>query len=311
LRYVVVLGVVVLAGGDLLLFALQNEITSRIAIALNLALTSREAARPTDSPDAFDFILRGRAARYRPTSRETYAEAISWYERALALDPGSVQAKSRLASALAERVLESMTNSAAADISRAEGLIGQVLAVSPLDPLAHHAKGLVLRVQGRPEEATPEFEAVLAFDRNATGALFQLGWCKLMTGLIDEAIPLAEQRIRLSPRDPSIAQRYLRIGWAHMLQSRTDEAIVWLEKARHANPELSPVHAWLASAYALREETERAAAELAEARRLRGEGSYSSIARIGATGYWVVPKSRALFEATYFAGLRKAGVPEE
>jgi hypothetical protein len=29
------------------------------------------------------------------------------------------------------------------------------------------------------------------------------------------------------------------------------------------------------------------------------------------TRYWGVEKIRALYEATYFAGLRKAGVPEE
>jgi adenylate cyclase len=46
--------------GDL--FGLQNEITSRIAIALNLELTNREAAWPTEHPDALDYILRGRAA---------------------------------------------------------------------------------------------------------------------------------------------------------------------------------------------------------------------------------------------------------
>lgn len=62
--------------------------------------------------------------------------------------------------------------------------------------------------------------------------------------------------------------------------------------------------------------TERAAAELAEARRFSGDDRYSSIARLKATGifgsgYWGVPKIRALFEATYFAGLRKAGIPEE
>jgi hypothetical protein len=33
------------------LFALQNEITSRIAVALNLELLSAEAARPTERPD--------------------------------------------------------------------------------------------------------------------------------------------------------------------------------------------------------------------------------------------------------------------
>jgi hypothetical protein len=32
---------------------------------------------------------------------------------------------------------------------------------------------------------------------------------------------------------------------------------------------------------------------------------------VKATGYFGVPTVRALFEATYFAGLRKAGVPEE
>ncbi len=96
----------------------------------------------------------------------------------------------------------------------------------------------------------------------------------------------------------------------HLLQSRTDEAIVWLEKARSVLPAVPLVHIRLASAYALKGETERAAAELAEARRLRGEGSYSSVAHAG-RGTWGVPKIRALFETTYFAGLRKAGVPEE
>jgi adenylate cyclase len=33
------------------LFTLENEITSRIAVALNIELTSREGARPTEHPD--------------------------------------------------------------------------------------------------------------------------------------------------------------------------------------------------------------------------------------------------------------------
>jgi hypothetical protein len=67
----------------------------------------------------------------------------------------------------------------------------------------------------------------------------------------------------------------------------------------------------LASAYALRGETERAAAELAEARRLAGDDSFSSIARMKARGSWGAPKTRALFDATHFVGLRKAGMTEE
>jgi hypothetical protein len=71
------------------------------------------------------------------------------------------------------------------------------------------------------------------------------------------------------------------------------------------------IHAALASAYGLKGDTERAAAELAEARRLVSDDRYSSLAHLKASGYFGVPTIRALFETTYFAGLRKAGMPEE
>ena len=75
------------------LFALQNEITSRIAVALNLELLSAEAARPTERPDVRDYILRGRAAWNKPSRRERDADVINLYERALALDPRSVDVR--------------------------------------------------------------------------------------------------------------------------------------------------------------------------------------------------------------------------
>ena len=293
------------------LFVLQSEITSRIGIALNLALIRAEAARPTATPDALDYIFRGRAAFLKPVTPDTCTEAVTLFEHALALDPQSVEAQSRLAGALAGRVLVGMTNSAAADLARAEVLVGQASAASPRRAYAHFVKGNVLRAQCRWEEAALEYEAALALNRNMVGALNELGWCKLFTGSIDEVMPLEEQAIRLSPRDPGIAGRYGLIGLVHLLQSRTDEAIVWLEKARSAMPTLPFLCSHLASAYALRGETERATAELAEARRLNGGDLFSSIAHLKALRLRALPKIRALFEATYFAGLRKAGMPEE
>jgi hypothetical protein len=68
---------------------------------------------------------------------------------------------------------------------------------------------------------------------------------------------------------------------------------------------------YLASAYALKGEMGRAASALAEVRRLSGDGFYSRIARVKAARYFGVPKVSALYEATYIAGLRKAGIPEE
>ena len=293
------------------LFALQNEITSRLANALGVELFAAEAARPTEHPDALDYILPGRAARHKPNSRDVFAEAISLYERALALEPRSAEAQSLLAAAFANRVMDNMADSPADDLARADRLVAQALAASPRSAYAHFVKGEVLRAQHRWEEAIPKYETALAFNHNLVGALHALGQCKLYGGSIQETIPLVEQAIRLDPRNPQISLMYGRIGLAHLLQSRPDEAILWLEKARGANPKLPYLHAWLASAYARKGESERAAAELAEARKLVRDGRYSSIARLKAVEYFGAPKVRALFETTYFAGLRKAGVPEE
>src|SRR6202035_5150480 len=233
-------------------------------------------------------------------------EAIGLFERALALDPRSAAAQSLLAVALMARVISGGADAVAADIARAEGLAGQALAASPQSPLAHAAKGQVLRAPRRYAEAIPEYETVLATDHNWVTALHALGQCKLFVGSIEETIPLVERAIRLSPRDPQLGVWYENIGLVHLLQSRTDEAIIWLEKARNHTPAHPLFRAWLASAYALKGETERAVVELAEAGRVSPDDRFSSIARLRASRYWGVPKIRALFKATHWAGLRKA-----
>src|SRR5262249_42065738 len=233
-------------------------------------------------------------------------------ERALALDPDSVEAQSGLAGALAGRILANTTDTVEADLLRAEDLAARAMAASPNSLLPHFVKANLLRAQKRFAEAIPEYETVLALERNLGFRFFALGQCKLFTGSIEETIPLIERAIRLSPRDPELGVWYLNIGNVHLLQSRTVEAISWLEKARDHTPALSLIRGLLASAYGLNRETERAAAELAEARRLSGDDRFSSIARLRALGVYraAAPKIQALLETTYFAGLRKAGMQE-
>ena len=156
------------------LFTLQDEITSRIAIAFGVELTGAEASRPTEHPDALDYFLRGRAiGASKVATRATRAEGIRMYERALALDPRYAEAQSRLAGALTGRAMDGMADSAAADIARAESLADQALAASPRSPAAHYAKGQVLRArvqvlreEGRCEEAIAEYETAISLDRN-------------------------------------------------------------------------------------------------------------------------------------------------
>jgi TolB-like protein/Flp pilus assembly protein TadD len=294
------------------LFALQSEITGRISNTLRLQVIAAEANRRRERPDALDYIFRGRDVFFgRSPSRENHKNAIALYEQALALDPQSAEAKTFLAGALVNRVIQNLTDTRAADFARAEQLIDEALVAAPHIAWAHYVKGTVLRAKGQWEDAISEFETARALDRNMTGPLQGLAWCKLFTGSLDEAIRLAEEAIRLSPRDPSIGFRYYMIGYVHQLQSHTKEAIIWFEKARGTISAVPALRAHLASAYALAGDTERAAAELAEARKLSGDDRYSSIAYLKASQPWGVPTVQALFETAYFAGLRKAGMPEE
>jgi TolB-like protein/Flp pilus assembly protein TadD len=298
--------------GDL--FTLQNEIASRIAVALNFVLADAEAARPTTNPDALDYLFRGRAINSRPRTRDSTAERVRLFEQALMLDPTSAEIQSRLAFALTGRVVLGMSGTAEADLTRAEGLIEKAMTTSSDSALAYWAKGQLLRAQRRYAEAIPEYEAAISLDRNLPGAYANLGQTKLLTGAFEEVIPLLERAIRLSPRDPDLGYWHDMIGLTHLLHSRTDEAIVWFEKARSASPARPIPRVSLAAAYGLTGNTERAAAELAEARRLSGNpSSFSSIAHThsGSGREFMAPRVRALYEATYDVGLRKAGMPEE
>jgi tetratricopeptide (TPR) repeat protein len=237
---------------------------------------------------------------------------VNLFERALTLDPHSADTHSYLGSALVGRVLDQVSDSPTADVEQAEELIELALAASPNSAQAHFVKGQILRVRSQPEDAIFEYETTITLDRNHAGAHQFLGACKLLAGAVDEVIRLEEQAIRLSPRAPSTGGRYFYIGAVHLLRSRLDEAILWLEKARSTYSWFHPIHASLAAAYALKGERELAFATLAEAR--KRSDRYAGITRLKtAPGrQWLeAPKLRALADATYFTGLRLAGMPEE
>jgi TolB-like protein len=294
------------------LFRLQNEITGQIARALQFELAVADAGRLTEHPDALDYVLRGRASWWKLSiSRENIAEGLSLFERALALDPRAVDAQIGLAHMLVNCVLDFPSDESEVDLQRADEVIARALAVSPNSAWAHYVKGQVLRAQSQFEDAAIEYETATAFDRNLANAYAWLGRCKLLIGSVDEVIPLTEYAIRLSPHDRNLAGWYWQIGAVHLLKARTDEAVRWLEKARSAYAGYHFIHASLAAGYAIKGETKRASVALREAQRLRNR--YSSIAGLKAAPgrHLETLKLRALAEATYFAGLRKAGMPEE
>jgi tetratricopeptide (TPR) repeat protein len=135
-----------------------------------------------------------------------------------------------------------------------------------------------------------------------------------MTGTEDEAIPLLEKAIRLSPRDPYLYLWYTRLGTVHFFQDRLDDAILWLDKARRANPPFPAPHWLLGAAYGLKGDTARAKAELAEAHealKRRNDNRFATITLVRKNGDLNTPLLHDRFEQLFITGLRKAGMPEE
>ncbi len=289
------------------LLQLQNEITARIARALQTQLAIAEAARPIAHPDALDYILRGRAQLTRPVSRENYAETIRLFNQALKLDPQSADAKAWLAGVLAVRSLDELSPTPDEDLKRAEQLVNDALESDPNNPVPHIVKGQVLRARGRCPEAIPEYEAGIALDRSRAPAYAHLGWCRFLTGDVDAALSNLQQAIRLSPHEPGIAAWEGQLGIIRLLQGETDAALDWLNRALSSNDRLPFVHAFLAAAYGLKGYTELASAQLAAAQSL--SETYRSLRGVEKANWYDNPKIRAMAERTYFLGLRRAGLP--
>lgn len=294
------------------LFGMESEITGRIARTVRARMVTAEARRITNHPDALDYMFRGRAALTKPVSLASSDEAIGDFEQALALDPKAFRAEIGLASALVSRVLDQFSNDPQTDLQRAEAMLDQALAAAPESAWAHYVKGQLARARGHCDDAIPEYQAAITLDRNSAPSYGWLGWCNFLGGEIDKTIPLEEQAIRLSPQDRSVGAWYGRIGMVHLLQGRTAEALVWLQKARnnYLQQSLEPlyIYPWLAAAYALDGDREQAGVELEQAWH---HGFYRSMSGLLDDDPWYKnSKIRALAEKTYFVGLRKAGMPE-
>ena len=81
------------------LFKLQDQVVARLANSLGHELVKAEAQRSTHStnPDAIDLTMRGWAALWQPSTKESITSARNYFERAIKLDPQNPEATVGLA----------------------------------------------------------------------------------------------------------------------------------------------------------------------------------------------------------------------
>jgi adenylate cyclase len=290
-----------------------DEMTGRMArvlsVKLNEDVNRRIEAMPQRdwTPDVL--VMRGHAYNSRPTSEAHRHEAIRCYEQALDGDPDSIDARLGIAWVLIANIVDFWSRSPARDLARAEQLLLDVLHVDDDIAQAHTLMGIVRRAQGRLDESRLELEKAIELVPNSPQTICQLGQTLEFLGRPDAAIPHIERSLRLAPHDPATPTFYFALGACHVLLEHIEEAITCFRKALTGNPRYSFSHLGLAAALGLNGELDEAAAAMRQA--IEIEPEIASLASLRALPWLTNPRFVVLFEKTYCAGLRRAGLPDE
>jgi TolB-like protein len=290
------------------LFEMQDEIVARLANQLGTELTAAEArrAQQAPNPDSMDLYFQGMEWFNRGINRENMDRARGFFERAMALDPGNVDALLGVGRADFEVGAAFLSDDRPARLAAAEATMGKVLSLRPNDALAHAILGLTQSQTKRAAQAVAEFERALALDPNLAAAHAYIGDAKIFIGRAGETEAHVNEALRLSPHDGRAWLWMLFAGGAKLTLGADEEAVAWLRRSIEINRTFPLAHFFLAAALANLGKLDEAQAETRAGLTL---DSTFTIQRFRAGQESDNPIFLAGKERT-FEGMRKAGVPE-
>jgi TolB-like protein/Tfp pilus assembly protein PilF len=244
------------------LFDMQDEIVSRLANSLDAQLIAAEARRAERSPhpDAMDLYFQGRACVNKGISPEYMAQASGFFDRALVLDPGNIEAMVSLAQVKISTGASFSTNDRTAYLQAAEKGLIQALNKAPQHARAHMFLGTVQILTNRAAQGIAECERALVLDRNLADAHGMIGSAKVFIGRSEEAEAHIDEAFRLSPRDTFTFRWLYFCALARMQPGAENKAIALLRRSIEANRTFSLAHFHLAAALALIGELDQARA---------------------------------------------------
>ena len=227
-------------------FALQDKVTRKIVAALSVNLTARDRALQarveTEVPEAHDAFLRG-WAYYRRNTPDDMAEAIPYFEQAIALDPDYTRAHAALAAIHWASVTKNRTGrggfwperlglSHEASRQRVNEHLEKALG-DPV-PLTLQIASSVRSFQGRHEAAVAEAERAVELDGNDPVGYEALATALIYGGRPVEAADAIRKAMRLDPHYPS--EFLVWLGLAQFGEKRFKEAAESLRSATRRNP---------------------------------------------------------------------------
>src|SRR4029453_2715606 len=99
-----------------------------------------------------------------------------------------------------------------------------------------HAHAVLMRVQERWSELPEAAERLIEAYPNVENGYNLLALVRIYEGRLEEAIPLIEASMRLSPRNPILYYRQWRMAYVMVLLGRDKEAIAWARRSINSGP---------------------------------------------------------------------------
>jgi adenylate cyclase len=282
-------------------FALQDEITDKIVLAMDVKLLEGEQMygrrQSTKSVEAYKLFRRANEL-FEQWSPEANAKGIQMSKQAIDLDPAFAMAWANLGWCYWAKGVFGWSNVPQRSVEEAHEAVNKALAIDEGQVEARMLLGDLLRLQGEFEQGIAEAQRAVIIDPNNADAVGVLGKVLVAGGRYEEGIAMMKKAMRLAPRPATWMFRV--IGQGYLMSGRYEEAIAAFQKSIGMTPNYLMPHVWLAATYSELGRVEEAQAEVSEILRINPNFSLQGLP----LEYTACkdPPDR------FFDGLRKAGL---
>jgi adenylate cyclase len=233
------------------IFAVQDEITEAVTIAIAPAIAHAERQRamrkPPESLDAWAAYQRG-LWHFSHVTAEENALAEKFFRQSIELDPAFAGGHTGLAYALANagNTFQQMDFNEA--MGAAEASARRAVALDATDAEAHAVLSATLGGRGDTAGALIEAEHARSLSPNLAAAHGALSMLLIYSGRAREGIAAHQTCARLDPRDPRLGWRLHRVALGHYFIGEYASARDAAEMAISAYPEFPTPYRILAAA---------------------------------------------------------------
>ena len=223
-------------------FDLQDQVTASVVASISPKIEQAEILRaklkPTDSLDAYDYFLHGKAIIYKFTD-DTTTEALRLFRHAVELDPGFASAYGMAAWCYVQRKGNRWETDRAREVAEALQLARKAVDLGRDDAVALATGGYAVAfVGGEHGVGTAHVERALTLNPNLPTAWYADAWLTIWRGEPELALRHFTHLTRLSPFEPLMAFIKSSIMFAYCMIGQYEKACMLAERVLREAPDL-------------------------------------------------------------------------